>query len=426
MKKSKLILSLTSLALAGTMCVNLSACATSAGALDLMNGIQSKTVQGKATDDKFTSAYSDFAARLFNTSDDKDGNSLISPLSVMLALAMTANGADGETKAEMEKVLGADIPLDDLNEYLYAYISSLPSSDEYKVKTANSIWYRNDGSLAVKQDFLQKNADYYGADVFNAPFDSQTVNDINNWVSKHTDGMIDKMLDEISTDSVMHLINALVFDALWDNEYDSISVSDGRFTGFDGIESTVRMMGSLESKYLEGDSCTGFVKDYKDGKYSFAALLPNSGTEINSFVSSLTGERISGILKSAQDCTVEATLPKFSFDYELSLNDALKELGIKSAFDADNADFSNMTESANGNVHIGNVLHKTHITVSEKGTKAAAATDVEMKATGAFADEIKSVELDRPFVFMIIDNSSSLPVFIGAVRYIDEVSNIEG
>ena len=119
-------------------------------------------------------------------------------------------------------------------------------------------------------------------------------------------------------------------------------------------------------------------------------------------------------------------LPKFSFDYELSLNNALKELGIKSAFDADNADFSNMTESASGNIYIGNVLHKTHITVSEKGTKAAAATDVEMKATGAFADEIKSVELDRPFVFMIIDNSSSLPVFIGAVRYIDEVSNIEG
>lgn len=426
MKKSKLILSLTSLALAGTMCVNLSACATNAGALDLMNGVQSKTVQGKATDEKFTSAYSDFAAKLFNTSDDKDSNSLISPLSVMLALAMTANGADGETKAEMEKVLGADIPLDDLNEYLYAYISSLPSGDEYKVKTANSIWYRNDGSLAVKQDFLQKNADYYGADVFEAPFDSQTVNDINNWVSKHTDGMIDKMLDEISTDSVMHLINALVFDALWDNEYDSISVSDGKFTGFDGIESTVRMMGSLESKYLEDDSCTGFVKDYKDGKYSFAALLPNSGTEINSFVSSLTGERISGILKGAQDCTVETMLPKFSFDYELSLNNALKELGIKSAFDADNADFSNMTESASGNIYIGNVLHKTHITVSEKGTKAAAATDVEMKATGAFADEIKSVELDRPFVFMIIDNSSSLPVFIGAVRYIDEVSNIEG
>ena len=159
MKKSKLILSLTSLALAGTMCVNLSACATNAGALDLMNSVQSKTVQGKATDEKFTSAYSDFAAKLFNTSDDKDSNSLISPLSVMLALAMTANGADGETKAEMEKVLGADIPLDDLNEYLYAYISSLPSGDEYKVKTANSIWYRNDGSLAVKQDFLQKNAD---------------------------------------------------------------------------------------------------------------------------------------------------------------------------------------------------------------------------------------------------------------------------
>ena len=113
MKKSKLILSLTSLALAGTMCVNLSACATNAGALDLMNGIQGKTVQGKATDEKFTSAYSDFAAKLFNTSDDKDSNSLISPLSVMLALAMTANGADGETKAEMEKVLGADIPLDD-------------------------------------------------------------------------------------------------------------------------------------------------------------------------------------------------------------------------------------------------------------------------------------------------------------------------
>ncbi|MGN0499395.1 MAG: serpin family protein [Acutalibacteraceae bacterium] len=419
MKNSKLVLSLTSIALAGAMCLNLSACATNASALDLMDSVQSNQVQGKATDDKFTSAYSDFAARLFNSSDDKNGNPLVSPLSVMLALAMTANGADGETRAEMEKVLGADIPLDDLNEYLYTYINSLPSSDEYKAETANSIWYRDDESLAVKQDFLQKNADYYGAGLFKSPFDNQTLSDINNWVSKHTDGMIEKIIEEINPNSVMYLINALVFDALWENDYDSYSVSDGKFTNYDGHKSTVEMMSSLESKYLEDEFCTGFAKDYKDGKYSFVALLPTGGTDINDFVSSLTGKRLTQLMTSTSDCTVDTKLPKFSLDFELILNDALNGMGIKTAFDADNADFSNMAECANGNIFIGNVLHKTHITVDEQGTKAAAATDVEMKATGAFADEIKSVELDRPFVYMIIDNSSNLPLFIGAVRNID-------
>lgn len=426
MKKKKLGLSLICVAIAGTMSVNFVGCQSNTSTIDLMDGITANSVEGKAADDKFTSAYADFAVKLFEKSVDKNDNSLISPLSVMLALSMTANGADGETKAEMEKVLGGDIPLDDLNEYLYAYVKSLPCSDNSKISIANSIWYRDDENrLKIKPDFLQNNADYYGADAFKAPFNEQTLNDINNWVSDNTDGMIDKMLDKIDPNEIMYLINALVFDALWEEEYDDYSVIDDTFTNYDGSKSKVEMMTSVENKYIEEESFTGFIKDYKDGKYSFAAFLPNSDVDIDDFVSSLSGQELVKVLKNVYDCDVDVKLPKFSFDYSIEMKDVLQELGIKEAFDYSKADFSKMAESENGNIFIGGVLHKTHITVDEGGTKAAASTMVSMCDGAALIEDIYKVqvELVRPFVFMIIDNSTSLPVFIGEVKNISETEN---
>ena len=413
----KTFLAILSLILICSMAVNLTGCATKVQAADLMEGVQPNTVTGKAADDAFAQSQMRLAVELFQSSvlESKDENVLISPLSIQLALAMTANGADGNTKAEMEALLGGEISLEDLNEYLYSYVNNLPSAEKYKLQIANSIWFRDDeGRLQVEKGFLQKNADYYGAQAYKAAFDDQTLKDINNWVKDHTDGMIDSILDQIDEDAVMYLINALVFDAEWQHVYDKSDVYKGKFTNIGGTEKQVDMMHSEESVYLQDKNAIGFMKPYSGSKYNFAVLLPNEGIDIYEYIAGLTGESLMETLSTPQLGMVMATLPKFSYEYELTMNDVLKELGMPSAFSGDTADFSKMAHSSRGNIYIGDVLHKTFISVDELGTKAGAVTKVQMNDESAPMSEWV-VTLNRPFVYMIIDNETKLPVFIGAV-----------
>ena len=413
----KTFLAILSLILICSMAVNLTGCATKVQAADLMEGVQANTVTGKAADDAFAQSQMRLAVELFQSSvlESKDENVLISPLSIQLALAMTANGADGNTKAEMEALLGGEISLEDLNEYLYSYMNNLPSAEKYKLQIANSIWFRDDeGRLQVEKDFLQKNADYYGAQAYKAAFDDQTLKDINNWVKDHTDGMIDSILDQIDEDAVMYLINALVFDAEWQHVYDKSDVYKGKFTNINGTEKQVDMMHSEETVYLQDENAIGFMKPYSGSKYNFAVLLPNEGADIYEYIAGLTGESLMETLSTPQLGMVMATLPKFSYEYELTMNDVLKELGMPSAFSGDTADFSKMAHSSRGNIYIGDVLHKSFISVDELGTKAGAVTKVQMNDESAPMSEWV-VTLNRPFVYMIIDNETNLPVFIGTV-----------
>ncbi len=413
----KAVLAILSMVLLCSMAFNLTGCATKVQAADLMEGVKANTVTGKVADDAFAQSQMRLAVDLFQSSvlESKDVNVLISPLSIQLALAMTANGADGETRDEMEALLGGEISLEDLNEYLYSYAKNLPSAEKHKLQIANSIWFRDDeGRLQVEKDFLQTNADYYGAQAYKAAFDDQTLKDINSWVKNNTDGMIDSILDQIDEDAVMYLINALVFDAEWQHVYDKSDVYKGKFTNIGGTEKQVDMMHSEETVYLQDEYATGFMKPYSGSKYSFAALLPNEGVDIYEYIAGLTGEELMETLSTPQLGMVMATLPKFSYEYELTMNDVLKELGMPSAFNSDTADFSKMAHSSRGNIFIGEVLHKTFISVDELGTKAGAVTKVEMNDESAPMSEWV-VNLNRPFVYMIIDNEANLPVFIGTV-----------
>ena len=381
---------------------------------DLMENIKAAKHDSIKTDDKFKQAYSDFSVELFKKSFSDNQNTLISPLSVTLALAMTANGANGQTKSEMETLLGKDIPLEQLNSYLCGLTDELTSDDGFTLCTANSIWFRDDENrLKIENDFLQTNADYYKAAAFKRSFDSSTCDEINKWVSDNTDGMVDKILDNIPDEAIMYLINAVSFDAEWGNVYKENDIADGKFTNSEDKLMNVTMMHSTESIYLESDGCKGFIKQYKGGKYSFAALLPDKDMNISDFISSLSGSELNSILSNTESCTVETKMPKFEYEYYAVLNDALASLGMPTAFDESKADFSGIGKSSNGNIFIGRVIHKTKITVNEKGTKAGAVTSVELVMEAA-PPEDKSVTLDRPFVYMIIDNSTSLPLFIGA------------
>ena len=400
---------------------NLTGCGIKISAQDLTEGYEPESVNKREPDKAFIDSQTDFSVNLFKVTANNEGeNILISPLSVGLALAMTANGADNQTLSEMEALLCDGFGIQSLNEYFSSYVNSLDSGEKYKVSIANSIWFRDDENrLSVEKDFLQTNANYYSAQIYKSPFDKKTVRDINNWVKLHTDKTIDKIVDEINPNTVMYLINALAFDAEWEHVYEKSDITNGTFTSYGGEKQDTEMMTSEERLYLCDENSTGFIKNYSGGKYSFAALLPNEGIDIYEYIQGLTGERLQNTLDGAQSSAVKATMPKFSYEYESSLNDPLKKLGMNSAFDESKADFSKMGKSSNGNLYISEVKHKTFICVDERGTKAGAVTSVTMNEEGADPMSMYSVKLDRPFVYMIIDNDTNLPLFIGAVTDIN-------
>ncbi len=358
----------------------------------------------------------DFAVRLFKESARSGENTLISPVSVLYALSMTANGANGETKTQMETVLGA--PVSELNDYLCAYMRSLPESEKYKLSIANSIWFTDNTGFTVNKDFLHANADYYGADIYQAPFDASTCDDINKWVEDKTDGMVKDILDEIPSDAIMYLVNALAFDAEWLKIYDESEVRDGIFTTEDGETQDAKFMYSEESRYLEGENATGFIKYYADEKYAFAALLPDEGVTVDEYVSSMTGESLHKMLSNPQSVNVSTAIPKFESEYSTDMANILAAMGMPDAFNKHNADFTGLGVSEAGDIFIGRVLHKTKIAVDEKGTKAGAATVVEMK-TESCPEYSHAVYLDRPFVYMLIDREANLPLFIGTMMDMD-------
>lgn len=381
---------------------------------DLMADITGEPVTEKPANDAFVESAAAFSLALFKETAAKTENTLISPLSVLLALAMTANGADAQTLAEIETVLADDIPLPELNQYLYTYVKSLSREEKCQISLANSIWYRDDeGRLEVESSFLQKNASFYQADIYSTAFDQQTVGVINRWVKEKTDGLIDEIIDEISDEAIMFLINAIVFDAEWERIYNQSDIRAGVFTGYTGRKQNALFMYSEEGAFIDDGCVTGFIKPYAGNSYSFVALLPERGADLNGYIASLSGERFLSTINSAVAVPVSAALPKFSFDYRVTMNAALAEMGMPLAFSAQQADFSNLGRSSRGNIYIGEVLHKAFIEVDERGTKAGAVTKVEMRDEAYI--ETKIVTLDRPFVFAIIDNATKLPLFLGAV-----------
>lgn len=388
-------------------------------AVCLSDDIQAEKVSEKEADEKFTSSQYDFAAKLLKSCYDDKSSALVSPTSVMLALSMTANGANGDTLKEMQNVLGGGMDIDELNEYLLGYAKTLNASEQAKFVAANSIWIKN--GFPVLDTFLQKNASYYGAPAYEAPFDGSTVKDINSWVNDHTDGMIPTLLDDIGPDTVMYLINAIVFDAKWDEPYLNHQIYDGEFTDINGNVSTVKMMTSTENSYFEdktgGAKC--FMKPYKGGEFYFIAMLPNEGVDIADYVESITGDSLKAMAEypCRTDTEVIVTIPQFEFDYSLSLNSQLSAMGMPTAFSSVSADFSGMSDE---HLYISDVIHKTHIEVNSAGTKAAAVTAVTMDNEAAMIEPTYKITLDRPFVFAIVDGSTKLPVFMGTVLSVEQ------
>ena len=354
---------------------------------------------------------SDFSVRLLQNAYHGGENCILSPYSVLTAMAMVANGADGETLSQLEAAFGLSVG--ELNAFLYACGKN--AGDE--LVSANSIWMRDVEQFAVREEFLQTNTDYFGAEIYKAAFDTQTVADINDWVSDHTAGRIKQILERLDGDSSMVLLNALTFDAKWAVPYKTTNVHEGTFTAADGTEQTVEMMHRTEQFYLEDGLATGFVKDYAGGRYCYAALLPNESVPMEEYLASLTGESLLRIIKNAEECRISTAMPKHKLETSVELNQALAAMGITDAFSRAKADFSRISDTPQ---YIDEVLHKTYMKVDEDGTEAAAVTAVTTRFGAPMQSYDHTVILDRPYVMVIVDRDTEAVIFLGVVNSITE------
>lgn len=362
-------------------------------------------------DGDFTSVLSDFSNKIYlgvSDSNDKKDNIIFSPLSVVYALALASNGAEGQTKEEFEYLFGG-ATVEEMNEYLLALTKELESSKDSKVVVGNSIW-TNKNLFTLSREYLSLAERYYSAEARSVIFNDDAVREINNWVKEKTDGMIPKAIDGLSPDLATVLFNTVLFDGIWEKEYTENDVSDGKFFNFDGTMSDVEYLHSKENgTYFKVDGGVGFSKAYKDG-YSFTAVLPNG--DIDDFIKNLNiNEILEESKKSNEDVIV--FIPKFEYDYSTSLNKILQSMGLITAF-TDDADFDKMAAGGNADIMISEVFQKAKIILNEHGTKAAAVTGIAYATCAAPIKEDKLIRLEKPFLYIIQDSEGN-PLFIGTV-----------
>ena len=210
-----------------------------------------------------------------------DPNVCISPVSVELAFGMAESGAGGNTLSQIESVIGGGISIDEMSPLLYDLSTRMENASDVDWNIANSIWLKDDGIYELIPDFASKASSWYDAQIWKAPFNDDTLNDVNSWVNHETRGMIPAILNNIPEGARMFIINALAFEAEWLKEYEEAQIHEDRdFTNADGSISKVTMLSSGESHYFELNGGTGFLRNYKGGRYSFMGLLPAEGVDL--------------------------------------------------------------------------------------------------------------------------------------------------
>ena len=355
--------------------------------------------------------------------DKKDANVLISPTSIMFAFGLAENAARGRTKKQMEDIINGGLKTADNNQVLCKLMRDMESDENVEWNVANSVWLKDSNDVKVKDSYLRKVGAYYDADIFKAPFDPSTVEDINGWVNTNTNQMIPKIIEELDKSAIACLINAIAFEASWQEPFNDYQiVKDADFINSDKSITKVNMLCGKESGYFNLNGANGFKKLYKGGDYAFVGIEMPEGVSTADYISKLSKNPSSfnkALSNMKYDKDVRIKMPEYQLDYDIEMSEMLKKAGITDAFDKNRADLYNMFERDPGsNYYFDKVIHKTHIEVDKNGTKAAAATAIIMvKATSVQpVKEPLEINLDHAFVYAIIDTKNNTPVFIGCVN----------
>ena len=345
-----------------------------------------------------------FAYRLME-SLPKDSNYMVSPISIKIAFAMVANGANGVTKDEILSTLGID-NLDEFNNYAKELIKAYGENSSMELKIANSIWLNTDCMPGVdfSESFGKTVSDYYNAKSGTVN-DSNAADTINRWISDNTNGKIDNAVS--GSDFLAALVNATYFKADWARQFSQWATKEAEFTNADDTVSNTDFM-----------NMTGYFKYYSDKSVQMISLpytsTKSGGGGISMYIALTDGGYVNyeSIFEKTEVEDVRLSIPKFSIKYDVKLNDILKQLGIKTAFDKYVAELSPMFNEP-GEYYIEKATHKTYIDVDENGTEAAAATVIEVAPTSMPIDDPIEFTANRPFVFFIRDDLSGEILFMG-------------
>lgn len=337
-------------------------------------------------------------------------NVFISPLSLHIALGMILNGANNETAQEIQKTLKLDAQtLAEANQTYQNLMENLPNTDpKVTMKLANSVWYRNTFQVAASfQDVLKQT---FKAQVSAKDFNnSSTVTDINTWASESTNGKIPKVIDQIQPDNVMFLLNALYFKGDWQTQFKTEQTIDAPFKLASGSETTVRMM-RLEDTLRRAfrSNYAAIQLPYGSNKFAMTVLLPAESTTADALLSGFSSADWNQLQKDMQISKIDFGLPKFTLNYEITLNKALTAMGMPTAF-TDRADFTKINPA--GGLLLSFVKQNTFVAVDEKGTEAAAVTTGGITTTSMPMPTL----CDRPFVFVIHEKTSGTVLFVGKI-----------
>lgn len=381
------------------------------------DGSSPETRRLTSIDNRMIQGTSTFAFRLLRNTCKSGGqeNVFISPLSVSVALSMTLNGAAGKTAEEMAGVLGvSQVSLDELNRSMADLALALETADSaVGLTVANSLWCRK--GFDLRPDFLRTNAEFYRAETASLDFsDPGAPAVINGWVKGATKGLIDQIVDSISRETMLYLINAIYFKGSWQLEFDPSLTLDRKFGLAGGDEKTVPMMNRSGSFRYGEDVALQVVRlPYGGGRMAMYVFLPRSTDGLAGFLRGLDDRVVAEWAGRLQSRDGDVAIPRFKIAYECALAPALKAMGMKDAFTAGAANFSKM---ADGELFISEVKHKAVVDVNEEGTEAAAVTSIEIKATSVEAPRDRfSFVADRPFFFVIRDDATGALLFMGTL-----------
>lgn len=364
-----------------------------------------------------------FGARMLAAVGSKPGNVMVSPLSIAVALAMTRNGAQGQSASQLDEVLGTT-SLAALNTSYNAIIQTMTGrsfaeqvdkvTKQVTVEIANTLWGQRD--LTFEQPFLERLARSYGAGMNLVDYRDDAagaIKDINSWCTKATHDRIKAIVDDntVTMDTRLVLANALYFKAPWLAEF--VKLPDRRPFGAPGRAKQVPTMQGVGQGWAEGDGWQAARIDYWGGKLAMTVVLPSDDTE--SVLDGWTRGGLSSLLGSLRAAQVEVTMPLWTAEWGDDLTKPLKAMGLTAPFEPGPSDFDPMTTQAD--LFVSAVVHKTWIGVDEHGTEAAAVTAVVMDKSSAVEPvERHTLVLDRPFLYVIHDIDTLVPLFVGRLE----------
>ena len=344
-----------------------------------------------------------------NASTEKDY--IISPLSMQFLLGMILDGARGETADEICQVLGyGKDEVAQVNAFCLSMLRQLPQLDKKTTLTiANAIFV--DEGWPLLESYKADVSQYYDAAVSNLDFSNgeASLRAINGWCSDHTNGLVPKILDEVSTDILAYLLNALYFKSQWVSKFSKDATSDEPFTTAEGAKRTVKMMKMEKSlAYRETDVYKAVNLPYGNGAFTMTAFLPMAGHNLSDVTAALKKETD---IRPRMNCEVDLWLPRFETSFHIDLNDLLSEMGMPSSFDGKVADFSGMSEYA---LCLSFVRQDAVIKVDEEGAEAAAVSSAGMfKVTAVDPGDHVIFHADHPFLYVITETSTGAVLFAG-------------